>query len=172
MVRDRAQASVAPALRRPSSRLLTRGALGSLAAMILVTTAWVLEPFAHGLWLIAYLGLVGSLAQWLLGHGQARLLSVNDLRPPLRRERLVQGLLWNLGVVAVPIGVLEQTRLAVLVGSLALLGALASLLMTVRPVVGRADGGLRQAGLYLALLLFMTASVFIGLGLSWGIPWT
>lgn len=45
---------------------------------------------------------------------------------PPHRVRLAQALLWNLGVIAVPVGVLAATRLAVVAGSVSLIAALSS----------------------------------------------
>jgi hypothetical protein len=104
----------------------------SLAAAIALAVR-IADPFAHGAWLVAYLVLVGFGAQLLLGVGQAALLSAGGWTLPPRRVRLAQALLWNFGVVAVPAGVLAQTRLAVVVGSLSLIAALASLARTARP---------------------------------------
>lgn len=151
---------------------LTAAALASLTAAALCTTVNVAEPFAHGTWLVAYLVLVGFLAQLLLGRGQAALLPAHDLPAPPRDVRLAQALLWNLGVVAVPLGVLAETRLAVVVGSVSLLAALASLWKTARPaLVGAIKSRSRGAVGYAALLVCMTVSVFVGSALAWDIPW-
>ena len=118
---------------RPARPDLQAAALASLAAALVALVVRMAEPFEHGAWLVAYLVLVGFLAQLLLGRGQAALLSSGDLPVPSRSKRLAQVALWNLGVLAVPLGVLVDTRLAVVVGSISLLAALASLWMTVRP---------------------------------------
>lgn len=158
---------------RPARPELQAAALASLAAALVALVVRMAEPFEHAAWLVAYLVLVGFLAQLLLGRGQAALLSAGDLPVPSRRKRLAQTVLWNLGVVAVPLGVLTEARLAVVVGSVSLLTALESLWMTVRPILaselqrrGRLGSG------YVALLVSMTASVFVGSVLAWDIPWT
>jgi hypothetical protein len=76
---------------------LTPSALASLAAASVALAARVADPFAHGTWLVAYLVLVGFLAQLLLGLGQGALLSAGGLSVPPRRVRLAQTLLWNFG---------------------------------------------------------------------------
>ena len=156
---------------RPARPDLQAAALASLAAALVALVVRMAEPFEHGAWLVAYLVLVGFLAQLLLGRGQAALLSSGDLPVPSRSKRLAQVALWNLGVLAVPFGVLVETRLAVVVGSISLLAALASLWMTVRPIVSEAAHRSRLASAYVALLLSMTASVFVGSALAWEIPW-
>ena len=129
-------------------------------------------PFDHGIWLIAYLVLVGFLAQLLLGLGQAALLSTAGLNSPSHQARLAQALHWNLGVVAVPAGVLANSRLAVVVGSVSLLAALASLWQTARPVLPGRAAPTRPGWAYALLLLAMAASTLIGTALAWDIPWT
>jgi hypothetical protein len=88
---------------------LTAAALVSLVAAAVAIAVLVAEPFDHGGWLVAYLVLVGFLAQLLLGRGQAAVLSAGGLPAPPRGVRLAQALLWNLGVIAVPVGVLAET---------------------------------------------------------------
>ena len=152
---------------------LTAAALASFAAAAVVLAIRVLEPFNHGSWLVAYLVLVGFLAQLLLGRGQAALLSAGGLPAPPRGVRLEQALLWNFGVIAVPTGVLTDTRLAVVVGSVSLLAALASLWETARPRLPGSDARPTRLGwAYALLLLTMTASTLIGTALAWDIPWT
>jgi hypothetical protein len=157
---------------KPARPDLYAAALASLAGAGAALVVRIAQPFDHGTWLVAYLVLVGFLAQLLLGRGQAALLSSGDLPVPSRNQRLAQTVLWNLGVVAVPLGVLAQTRLAVVVGSVSLLAALASLWMTVRPTIVSAPAGRSWlASAYFALLVIMTASVFVGSALAWDIPW-
>jgi hypothetical protein len=151
---------------------LTAAALTSLAAAAIALTIRVLEPFDHGTWLVAYLVLVGFLAQLLLGRGQVALVAAGGLPPPPRGVRLAQALLWNFGVLTVPVGVLANTRLAVVVGSVSLLVALASLWETARPALPGSDArSTRRGWAYALLLLAMTASTMIGTALAWEIPW-
>jgi hypothetical protein len=152
---------------------LTAAALASLAAAAVALALRVADPFAHGSWLVAYLVLVGFLAQLFLGLGQAALLSASGSAAAPCRVRLAQALLWNLGVVAVPVGVLADARLAVVAGSISLVAALASLTKTARPALARALGRGSWLGWgYAGLLAGMTASTLIGTGLAWDIPWT
>jgi hypothetical protein len=72
---------------------------------LVAAAARAIEPFAHGIWLTAYLFLVGFLAQLLLRRGQAMVLGASPAdanAPPIS----AQAILWNAGVVAVPLGVL------------------------------------------------------------------
>lgn len=159
-----------PTTTRPD---LTAAALVSLVAAAVSLAVWISEPFEHGAWLVAYLFLVGFLAQILLGRGQAALLSAAGLPTPTRGVRLAQALPWNLGVIAVPAGVLAETRLTVVVGSVSLLTALAFFAKTALPEppcpAVRPD---TVGWAYALLLLVMTASTLIGTALAWDIPWT
>jgi hypothetical protein len=86
---------------------------------------------------------------------------------------LRQAFLWNLGVVAVPVGVLAQTRLAVIAGSLSLIVALASLTRNAGPGLAESIAHRRWRGWgYAALLAAMAVSTLIGTALAWDIPWT
>jgi hypothetical protein len=151
--------------------LFTACASISLAAAVLAVAARAIEPFAHGMWLVAYLFLVGFLAQVLLGRCQASLLAGGPSRTgsaPIR----TQVALWNAGVVAVPLGVLGGARLLVVVGSVALLTSLAAFWQAYRSLrsqSGASPGALRIG--YVALILFMAASVLVGTALAWDIPW-
>jgi hypothetical protein len=152
---------------------LRGAALASLAAAAVALVLRVVDPFAHGNWLIAYLVLVGFLAQLLLGLGQAALLSACDATPPTKRVRRAQALLWNVGVVAVPLGVLAETRLAVVVGSISMIAALISLTRTARPALATAFARRLWSGWgYASLLAAMGACTLIGTALAWDIPWT
>jgi hypothetical protein len=149
----------------------TAAALASLAAAGVALAVRVVDPFAHGAWLVAYLVLVGFVAQLLLGFGQAALST--GCAAPARRVWLRQAFLWNLGVVAVPVGVLAQTRLAVIAGSLSLIVALASLTRNAGPGLAESIAHRRWRGWgYAALLAAMAVSTLIGTALAWDIPWT
>lgn len=145
--------------------------MANLAAAASVTVLRITEPFEHGIWLVAFLLLVGCLAQLLLARGQAALLARSGQPGPSVSTRRAQLALWNLGVLIVPFGVLAGSRLAVLLGSLALLLALHSFWDTVRDVLVDASAKTRLGRAYLTLLSFMVASAVVGLALAWDIPW-
>jgi hypothetical protein len=138
---------------------------------VVAAAARAIEPFDHGIWLVAYLFLVGSLAQLLLGRGQATLLVASRSganAPPIGAEVAC----WNAGVVAVPLGVLVGARLFVVLGSVALLTALAAFWQGSRPC--RSDSRTVSAwrGIaYKALIITMAASAVVGTVLAWEIPW-
>jgi len=151
-----------------SPRLFVGAASVALTAAIAAAAARAIEPFAHGIWLTAYLFLVGFLAQLLLGRGQAMVAaaaSPADGNPP---PIGAQAILWNAGVVAVPLGVLLGARVFVVLGSLALLASLVMFWQERRP--RHAGSGVLEIG-YVALIVFMGASVLVGTALAWDTPW-
>ena len=150
----------------PSYFKLTVGLASVATALAILLRA--LETFDHGIWLIAYLSLVGTLAQFLLAWGQSRLAPGTSVR----HVRL-QALLWMIGVVFVPAGVLIEARLLVVAGSVPLIAALFLFWQQTRTGTGRSrredDAGLGAA--YDVLLVFMTLSVFVGIALASDVPW-
>jgi hypothetical protein len=154
---------------RPAARPLTILALISLCAAATAAVVRAVVPFDHGIWLVAYLFLVGFLAQILLAWGQDS-LHRRAGRSPAGRTVRIEAVLWNLGVVAVPLGVLVNARVAVVIGSCVLLGALALFARSLSPSP-RSHDVIPTAMAYSALLLGMVSSVAIGTGLAWDIPW-
>jgi hypothetical protein len=77
--------------------------------------------------------------------------------------------LWAVGTIAVPLGVLGDSRLAVVVGSAALMLSLGSMVLALREDADRARPGPVTA--YAGLLAFMAGSTCVGLGLAWDLPW-
>jgi hypothetical protein len=146
-------------------------AVVSLAAAAIALVFRLAEPFDHGVWLVAYLFLVGFLAQVLLAWGQTELRDSFPVRTS-RGASTSQIVFWNAGVIAVPLGVLAGTRIAVVLGSLSLLVALASLSSAVRPRLASASGDRRWLTQgYVGLLAFMAGSVVVGTALAWDIAW-
>jgi hypothetical protein len=143
----------------------------SLSVALVAAAARAIEPFDHGIWLVAYLFLVGFLAQLLLGRGQATMLVAS----PSGANALpigAQVAFWNVGVVAVPLGVLVGARLFVVLGSVALLTALNGFWQgrgLCRSDSSTASGW--QGIAYKALIITMAASVVVGTVLAWDIPW-
>jgi hypothetical protein len=151
-------------------RDLLTGGFVSLVATIIAAAIFIFSPFAHGGWLIAYLGLVGFAAQVLLGAGQAALLAASASPSPSPGARLAQAGFWNVGVVAVPAGVLTETRALVVAGSVSLTAALISFLWSVRPSLGPGRTWLTRS--YAGLLAGLMASVLVGTALARDLPWT
>jgi hypothetical protein len=137
-------------------------------AAVAVALARSREPFDHGWWPVAYFALIGGLSQLILGGGQFALGTGSAGR------RLLAGqlVLWNLGAVLVPIGVLAGAPGVVAVGSVVLLAALA--------LFAAATGVLRRRGArdhrfwlyaYRAVAIFLAGSVIVGTGLADALPW-
>jgi hypothetical protein len=123
-----------------------------MVAAIVAALVRAIVPFAHGWWLVAYLLLVGGVAQVLLGYGAS---------PPTRhRSSGARFWLWNAGTVAVAISDLSGAPAGVLAGSLVLLAALTLF----------ARHGARR-GPYLLLILFLAGSVLVGCFLGHAFPW-
>jgi hypothetical protein len=139
----------------PSGVLIVAG--GAVAAVNSAT------PFAHGSWLAAYLVLVGGVSQVILGAGRLALHAPRPT-PALLRAQLV---LWNLGSLAVPAGVLADAPTLVTVGSVALLWALALFAFEASGV--RRELRVR-AGVYLAVIVGLAASVVVGSALAGAVP--
>jgi hypothetical protein len=140
-------------------------ALASLLAAAVAAGVQLIDPFGHGVWLVAYLLLVGSLAPFLLGLGETAVLRH---APPAHRAN-AQTALWGVGTIAVPLGVLGESRLAVVAGSAALMLSLGSMARALAEDADRVRPG--ALGGYAALLLFMVGSVCVGLALAWDLPW-
>ena len=159
----------APSAPPRSIRGLHRCSQLALWAGVIAVTIQLIAPFDHGVWLIAYLLLVGSLAPYLLGVGEAALLGNRSVG----RAVNAQPALWAAGTIAVPTGVLFGSRLPIALGSLALsaaLGSMASAGLASRPQCSPHGRGRLELA-YGVLILFMTTSVGVGLILAWDISW-
>jgi hypothetical protein len=140
--------------------------LGGVAGLMAVVVRLV-HSFDHGIWLVAYLLLVGCLAPGLLAAGERRLLAT-----PLRDAR-APAVLWLVGVAAVPAGVLADARILVCAGAVCLIVSL----LTLRdrafgggatPAPDRSRPALAAHGL---LIVAMAVSTGIGVLLAWDQPW-
>ena len=138
-----------------------------LVAALVAASARAIEPFSNGIWLVAYLFLVGFLAQLLLGRGQAVL---NRSQPSPRRR--AQAVLWNGGVAVVPSGVFADSRVLVVLGGIGLLAALTLYWQSARATSRnpRTNPAWLKHG-FTALIAFMAGSVFVGTALAWDRPW-
>ena len=110
----------APSPRRPGRPDLEHmarrpGCRGGGGAVLRAT-----QPFEHGIWLVAYLFLSASWPSCCSGAVRRRCFRLPGLPGPWPVRRRAEFVLWNFGVVIVPVGVLAETRLAVLIGTMAL----------------------------------------------------
>jgi hypothetical protein len=132
--------------------LVGAGAIAALEGSVAITRAW---------WLVAFLALVGGVAQLLLGPGLLQLAERVEARAPA--IGLTELVLWNAGTAMVAIADLVPSPAGVLVGSLLLILALARFAgatRSVRASARRGAGG--WVGAYLVLLGFLVLSVATG----------
>jgi hypothetical protein len=152
----------------PTHPLVLVAGVAGLAGL-LVAAARVAEPFDHGIWLVAYLLLVGALAPALLAAGERRLLAY----PLTGGGAGTAARLWAAGVAAVPAGVLADARILVCAGALCLIASL--FLLAGRAFRGRAAprrGRVRaELAAHAAVIVLMAVSTGIGVLLAWGRPW-
>ncbi len=120
-------------------------------------------PFGHGSWLAAYLVLVGGVSQAVLGIGS---LALRPQRPS-RAMRRGQIVLWNLGSLTVPAGVLTDEATLVTIGSVALLGALVLFATGARGLGHDVRG---RAAIYLTIVVGLAMSVVVGSALADAAP--
>jgi hypothetical protein len=142
--------------------LLAAAVIAGLQAGVEVTRGW---------WLVAYLALVGGVAQLLLGPGLGTLARHADARPPGPLARRAELALWNAGTVAVAVADLVGADAGVVAGSVVLLVALALFAADLRRVraTGRRRASRWERG-YVVLLVFLAASVAVGTGLAGALP--
>jgi hypothetical protein len=120
-------------------------------------------PFGHGSWLAAYLVLVGGVSQIVLSTGQV-VLGTPRFARAVSPAQLV---LWNLGSLAVPAGVLADWAWLVTAGSVALLAALALFAVGAG---GMRPNARKRSVLYLAVVVGLAASVVVGSALADAAP--
>lgn len=125
----------------------------------IVSAVHELTPFARGSWLVAYLVLVGGVAQALLAFGPR--WAGATIAPSAHRWAGTG--LWVAGSLLVPAGRLAALAPLTIAGSIALLAALAGYAAT---VLRAPRGGSQRVWAYLALVVFLAASVGVGLVLA------
>ncbi|GAA1026430.1 MULTISPECIES: hypothetical protein [Amycolatopsis] len=129
---------------------------GGLASAVIAP-----HPTPHGAWAVAYLVLVGGIAQVGLGIGQALLAPA----PPARRLVVAEVAAWNVGNAAVLGGTLSDAMPVVDLGGAILAVGLALLVLGVRG--GSPDGRARwvRHG-FQALVVLLLVSIPVGLVLA------
>lgn len=129
------------------------------------------RPFAHGWWLVAYLSLVGGVAQLILAPGVVALARIRDPRTYDLSHSMLELLLWNVGTIIVAVADLMGRPVGVLVGSVLLIAALFLFTLELRTTLRRTSTAGRAAvtwaWLYGGFLVFMAASTAIGTVLAY-----
>lgn len=142
-----------------------------LVAGIVAAAVRAVVTLPHGWWLVAYLVLVGAVAQALLGAGEVKLAARDDPKPPPATMVVWQLALWNTGTVAVALADLAGAPAGVLAGSVALLVALA---LFARGPGQRLRAARRRPlvveALYLLLVASLVVSVLTGCYLAYALP--
>lgn len=158
-------AGVPPHARPSAGNPLRAVALAALGAGLAATAVRLGAEYEHGIWLVAYLLLVGFLAPWLIVAGERRLGGI----PGRSLAAGENAAFWALGTLLVPIGVLADARIAVVVGAVALLTALGRMAVALHERAGSArTGAVIAVG---GLLVLMAISTAIGVALAWDSPW-
>lgn len=150
-------------------RRFTIGAGTFLTAAAAIAIVQGIAPIDSGWWLVAFLGLVGGVSQWLLGAGLAGVALRAEALPGRDTCDRVRVALWNLGALVVAVMDLADSAVGVLVGSIVLLTALGLYGRGLREVGGIRHVTVLSAG-YVALLAFLMVSVLIGAGLAGALP--
>jgi hypothetical protein len=152
-------------------RAFIAAATAFLVAAIAVVVLHAIEPVTRGAWLVAYLALVGSTSQVLLGPGLAALAHRAGAPAPSRRSSWARFALWNAGAIAVAVADLAEAPGGVLAGSIALLAALASFATAWRRIrAGARRPAPRWHTAYAVLLAGLVVSTLIGTGLADALP--
>ena len=146
-----------------SRRVFVVCAVLFLVAAAIVAVINARTPFAHGWWLVAYLGLVGGVSQLLLGPGLIAIAAGGGTHAPALRHGIGEFVLWNAGTVIVAAADLATAPGGVLVGSVMLFGALALFARDLLKVNSKSRPWKRVwCGLYAVLLVFLAASTVVG----------
>ncbi|MEO6778013.1 MAG: hypothetical protein ABI194_01045 [Gemmatimonadaceae bacterium] len=131
------------------------------------------QPFPHGWWLVAYLSLVGGVAQLILASGVVALARMRGARTGLSHS-VPELLLWNAGTIIVALADLMGRPVGVLVGSVMLIAALMLFALELSGTLRRPSAAGRKAvtwaWLYGGFLVFMAASTAIGTVLAYRVP--
>jgi hypothetical protein len=112
-------------------------------------------------------------AQLLLGAGRVALAATRASAHRRRRTPWAELVLWNVGTLLVPVGVLTDTAEVVAAGSVVLLVALALFAAASRTPAAAGPAGDRRSYLwaYRGLVAFLAGSVVVGAGLAEALPW-
>jgi hypothetical protein len=161
-------AGAPPPSTRTGARAFVICGASALATAAVIALVNATAPFAHGWWLVAYLALVGGVAQILLGPGLIALAVRGGADAPVLRRAHAELVLWNAGTVMVAVSDLAAAPGGVLAGSMLLVAALALFAgewrATAAAAPRRAPAWMRT---YAFLLGFLAVSVVVGTVLAY-----
>jgi len=161
-------ASASPRAVRTGGRAFVLCAAVFIIAAAVVAVANARTPFARGWWLVAYLALVGGVAQILLGPGLLALARRSDAAMPGLHHKGAELLLWNAGTAIVAAADMVLSPPGVLAGSVLLIAALALFAVELRQTSAfarRPAPGWRR--MYALFLVFLLGSVAVGTVLAY-----
>lgn len=172
-----ATATVAPPVWAGGGRWFTVCATLFLVAAAAVAAVRVTTPIDRGWWLVAYLSLVGGIAQLMLGPGLLALARRRSAPAPPVGALVIRLLSWNAGTLLVAAANLAGVMVGVVAGSALLLAALALFAGDLR-ILGAAahDVTAHDAAAsvtswwvrgYAFLLVFLAVSVAVGTALAY-----
>lgn len=143
------------------------GAAAYLAAGAVVAVVHSLSPLTRGWWLVAFLSLVGSVSQLLLGLGLVALRRRKSAPRGLRRTAWTELVLWNSGTAVVAIADLASSLEGVIGGGMLLWAALVLFAADLRALSEWSPAPPRRwIRTYSVLLAFLALSVVVGILLA------
>jgi hypothetical protein len=157
-----------------SEKIYTGGRIFAVPGVLFLIAAAVTAiinsrtPFAHGWWLAAYLGLVGGVAQLLLGPGLIAIANRASVSVPVLRYSVAEFALWNVGTLIVAVADLAAAPGGVLIGSVLLVVALALFTRELQSMHAKSQPVTRMwRGMYAFLLAFLAVSTVVGTVLAY-----
>ncbi len=126
------------------------------------------RPLDRGWWLVAYLSLVGGVAQLMLGPGLLALARLRQAPSPTGPALFTRLALWNVGTLLVAAANMARAMAGVVAGSVLLLAALALFTGDLRLLRAAAsEAAPRWLRGYAFLLVFLGISVGVGTALAY-----
>ena len=157
-----------------SSKIYISGRVFAVCGVLFLVAAAVIAvinartPFAHGWWLVAYLGLVGGVSQLLLGPGLIAIAARGGATKAVLQYSVGEIVLWNAGTVIVAVADLAAAPRGVLLGSVLLFVALALFARDLQLVSAESQPSARAwRGMYAVLLVFLAVSTVTGTVLAY-----
>jgi hypothetical protein len=150
-----------------AGRAPTICAIAFIGAAVVVATVHLATPITRGWWLVAYLTLVGGLAQLLLFGGLVALTSRSGAHMPGAAAMRTRVVLWNAGTLIVAVMDLVALQVGVVIGGGMLVAALVLFAHNLHAVdVAAPRLRDRWSAGYALVLIVLGCSVAIGVALA------